>query len=312
MSLLSLDLLEFAKEIALLEPYGLGNKKPIFAVECARAYASPLKIESPHIGFKSKFIELLMFNGSDNLQLLNSEIKKTIIFEPSISVFRGVESFKGIVKDIKTIPGDDDGVTSSVFSAQLDALNFSGNYTPVTTEQAQALIDQAQKQIYGTLFIVNDFKTLNKFTGTEFFEKSVLSPDGKGNISVITLGTDGFIPEGYDRVVYLDKPLSVIKTDKKVFVNQEIDGFDTMGISTERAVLGKVYMAVKNRPVGFISVSELVEETGLNARQITFAVKVFIELGLIIPQGGRYKAVVGIKRELTDSSVYKSIKRILG
>ena len=34
---------EFAKEIALLEPFGVGNKKPFFAVECDRAYASPLK-----------------------------------------------------------------------------------------------------------------------------------------------------------------------------------------------------------------------------------------------------------------------------
>ena len=181
-----------------------------------------------------------------------------------------------------------------------------------TAAEAQELINQAKKQIYGTLFIVNDYQTLSKFKGTEFFEKSVLTPDGKGNISVITLGTDGVVPEGYERVVYLDKPLSILKTDKKVFVNQDIDGFDRLGISTDRIILGKVYLAVKNRPIGFISVSELIEETGLNARQITFAVKVFIELGLIIPQSGRYKAVVGIKRELTDSSVYKSIKRILG
>ena len=77
-------------------------------------------------------------------------------------------------------------------------------------------------------------------------------------------------------------------------------------------MLGKVFVCVKNRPQGYISPCELKDELNLSLEQIVFSLKVFMELGLVIPQGGRYKAVVGIKRDLSDSSVYKSINRILG
>jgi ssDNA-specific exonuclease RecJ len=134
----------------------------------------------------------------------------------------------------------------------------------------------------------------------------------KGNVNLITLGTDGVVPQGYTSVVYLDKPLSIIETDARVYVNTEIDGFDTTGLHADRVALGKVYMTVKNHPQGFLSAVEIAEECGENVRQVVFALRVFIELGLIIPQAGRYKAVVGIKRDLADSSVYRLIKRILG
>ena len=113
-------------------------------------------------------------------------------------------------------------------------------------------------------------------------------------------------------VVYLDKPLSVVETDARVYVNTEINGFDVSSLSLDRVELGKIYIAVKNRPQGFLSAVEIAQECNINVKQVVFALKVFVELGLIIPQAGRYQAVVGIKRDLTDSSVYRSIKRILG
>ena len=304
--------MEFAKEISLLEPFGVGNKKPYFALECTRAYATPLKIGSQHVSFKTDYIELLMFNGYDNLGVLNSEMTKTIVFEPNVSVFNGRESLKGYIKEISTVCSKNDYVDSAVFNAQFDLINQKGSYISITSLQVEEILQRAKKDIYGTLFIVNDFETLKRFKLTDSFNKSVLIASKKGNINLITLGTDGVIPQGYKTVVYLDKPLSVIDTHARVYVNEEINGFTMQNISTERAVLGRIYLTVKNNPQGYLSMVDIAKDTGENVCQVVFALRVFIELGLIIPQGGRYKAVTTVKRDLTDSSVYRLIKSILG
>ena len=304
--------IDFAKEILRLEPFGIGNKKPVFAVSCNRAYASPLKLGSTHISFKTNQLELLMFNGVENLSLLNSEMTKIVVFEPNVSVFNGRESLKGYVKEISTVCEKSDFVDSAVINSQIDLLNQKGEYQEINSLQAEQILSNAKKDIYGTLFIVNDYSTLKKFPLTESFNKSVLVASKKGNINLITLGNDGVVPQGYKTVVYLDKPLAVVETDARVYVNTEINGFDVSGLSADRVELGKIYMAVKNRPQGFLNAVEIAKECNINVRQVVFALKVFIELGLIIPQAGRYQAVVGIKRDLADSSVYRLIKRILG
>ena len=43
--------MSLAKELELLEPCGVENRRPIFALSVAEAYASPIKYGSPHVSF---------------------------------------------------------------------------------------------------------------------------------------------------------------------------------------------------------------------------------------------------------------------
>lgn len=300
--------IEFAEELELLEPCGVANKKPLYAIECERANASPLKYGSAHVSFKTEPIEVIYFNGYHQLQLLNSEITKTVVFEPSISIYMGRKSLKGVLKEISTKATNTANSHYTVFTKQLENINQKGKYTSITLKETEEILKKAKTEIYGTLFIINDLNNLDKIQGTESFIKNVISPDGKGNICIILVGSDGVVPEGYNKIVYLDKPLSVVETDVEVFVNEELDGTNVKNVTSSREVFGKVYLAIKSLPQGFISPTELLSLVDFNVFQITFALNVFIELGLVIPQSGRYKAVSGVKRDLNDSSVYKSIK----
>ena len=79
----------FCKEINKLEPFGLGNKKPLFATTEYKVVSTPLKMGSPHYSFRTKVVEMLDFNGKDNVLSLILPMKKTLVFEPNYSVFKG-------------------------------------------------------------------------------------------------------------------------------------------------------------------------------------------------------------------------------
>ncbi|MGL5258880.1 MAG: single-stranded-DNA-specific exonuclease RecJ [Lachnospiraceae bacterium] len=115
----------FIKELEILEPFGVGNKKPIFAQKELTFYEMRLMGKEKNM---AKFLakdetnatyELILFRelerfekvvsekyGSECLeQLINirnhKSIKMDIIYEPSINTFRGQESLQFIIKDFK-------------------------------------------------------------------------------------------------------------------------------------------------------------------------------------------------------------------
>ena len=89
-----------ASEMALFEPCGQGNKKPIFAVDIESVNANPIKEGSKHVSFSTKFNDFMYFNGLSSLNLLKNSDKKTLIFEPNVSNFKGRNYLKGYVKQV--------------------------------------------------------------------------------------------------------------------------------------------------------------------------------------------------------------------
>ena len=90
----------FAREIMAMEPYGVGHRRPLFSISAGECKARVLKAGSPHLAVKSEYIDLTYFSGMKNLKILESDVRKNIVFEISTSRFKGREYVKGLVREL--------------------------------------------------------------------------------------------------------------------------------------------------------------------------------------------------------------------
>ena len=307
---------EFASELNLLEPCGIGNKKPLFAVETGSVLASPLKYGSSHVSFNTDYINLIYFNGIEKLTLLNSDIKKQIVFEPNLSYYNGKQSLKGYVRDIYTVASFDEKMSDAVFESQLgDFCDDGQEYEIIDTKTAREMIASAKKDVYGTLFLLSDANNMSEYKDLlENVDCGVFRPNAAGNVTSVCVGLKGDVPSEYGTVVYLDKPISVKPFHGKVYVNEDLSWTDISGLSTERQILGNIYKKIRDVSEPFAKFSDVIGSVdfGYGDREIIFALKVFSELGILKRVNGRYAVDRGVKCNLDDSPVYRRISKITG
>ena len=89
-----------AEEIEMLEPFGVGNRRPLFATTVGETEMKPLKEDSPHYSFNTTAIEMLDFNGVNDVPILSYPVPKTLVFELNISTFRNKRSIKGFLRNV--------------------------------------------------------------------------------------------------------------------------------------------------------------------------------------------------------------------
>ncbi len=102
--------LELVKEFALLEPFGIGNSKPLFVTRQVRV------CEERRFGQEGKYARFLLEDESGNRQWvtcfhnpdgLSAHVKEQpnvpvhIVYEADINVFRGTESVQLLLKDYR-------------------------------------------------------------------------------------------------------------------------------------------------------------------------------------------------------------------
>lgn len=302
--------ISFARELERLEPCGTGNPKPLFAVEFCEAGATPIKYGSSHVSFSVSSLDYLYFGGYDDLRLLNAPNKKTAIFEPNISEFNGKTTLKGYIRGVYTSFDDGEEAKIALFENQLRADEESANYIEINSATAQKMIDEAIKEVYGTLFVVDDLSVAAKYTGLDKFDECVLKKTTKGNLNTVCYG---FIPSeigDYERVVFLDKPLYMPIIEAKTYVNTEYRGFDFTRVTTDRNTLIGIYLKLKELHGGFASALDAMRKTSFNAtrEEVSFAIRVFYELKLLTYKGGRFFVESGKKCDLNQSKIYVRVK----
>ncbi len=302
------------KELELLEPCGVGNKRPTFAINADECSVRPLKAGSSHLAIKCGDFDLTYFSALRYAPFLKSSARKKLVFEYNISVFRGKEYVKGLVRDVVCEGADGGDIAEDIAFNNISVLSreeVACEKEYISREEAQSLLDCG---VYGAVFVANSYATLAKFAGTE--KKSInfftFLPKNTTDTIIVSPEADCDF-SSFSHVVYLDDPRGVKLSSlagKKVYICRDFDGFtEVKNIASDRDSLLVVYKNLSSlRGVYGESAEDIAQKLGFAPPStLLFAIKVFEELGLVEINGGKLEVIRGKKTALENSSLYNFV-----
>ncbi len=299
--------LRFAKELSTLEPFGNGNKKPYFAVKGDKFLSRPIKKGSPHYTFTTTALEMLDFNGEINVLSLALPILKTLIFEPNYSVYKGREQVKGYLKGFSFELSDISLLKEYVLREELlKTITFKGKkFESINCE------DVVIEKGYGTMYVLSSVEALKDYKIPEGMALNLFEVPHGNNENNVVLSPKTF-PENYERVVFLDKPLS-IPAREGVYIPK--NGRNVYSkLSVDREVFAEVFRYLCSlENTAFFNSVEVCEnkDVPFGVEQFIFSTETFLELKLFYLEDGVLKRNKNLKNALTNSVIYNTICNIV-
>ena len=310
--------MKFARELERLEPYGVGNKKPLFTATVGAINANTLKPNSPHVVFKTPIIDMIKFNGVDSLELLDAPINKKVVFEINLSTYAHQTYIKGNVKDILPEITEDESIKLIAFEKALDGvLESDASHVDYLTKDEINNSIRRKKNRYSTVYIVSSLETLDNYPELKKMQKAVLKPTEKNLLDTVLIApTSCDAIASFERVVYLDRGISTLpeREGQAVAMVKDVyayDVFDRLDLSRSafvdafvkiKELTGKKYMSsvrfyTDNKP-------------DIDPYQFIFALAVFTEVGIFTVSDGILKCDSSVKRDLTTAQIYTAVERL--
>ncbi len=312
------DHVRIAHELALLEPFGIGNRRPLFTLDVSRLDAAPVKPLSPHLSMSAGGLDFMYFNGAKELKFLRSDLKKTVVYEYNLSRFRGKEYLKGFVRAVLPAGGGD--ASPEAFENTLRALRGVPVAATATTEETDVFLAAARSECaYGLVAVCYDANTLASFPSLAGVPVEVFRLASGNTENVVLYAPDeGCDLSAFRDVVFLDRPpaLAVRTGRANVVVNGDLIGYGGLcRLSAAREDLLAVFAALRtgaDRVTGttYAEASKRCDGLGFSAEEFIFALAVFEELGLVSLEEGRLRVFRGKKTELTNSQTYNAVLRL--
>jgi single-stranded-DNA-specific exonuclease len=308
---------KFVRELDMLEPYGVGNKRPLFVLEADECTCKPVKALSPHLAVKYEGFEMMYFSGARYEKLISSNIHKQFVFEYNLSTFRGKEYIKGFVRDITYLPDCDKDASDEIACNNLALATLPDvncNIHTISKSQVEELLKNCDE--YGTVFIANEYATPSKYANAKNIDVNIFTLSQKNLSKVIIISPqDECDLSGFERVIYLDNPIGVklpSLAGKDIYICDEYDGtYSLKNLSCDRQDLLGVFKFLSANVFNLDGscAEELVQknEFAVSKAQALFAIKVFEELKLISFENGKLTIYRGVKTELTQSHLYNII-----
>ena len=312
---------KLAREITAMEPFGVGHRKPLFMLSVNACSAKPIKNGSPHLTIKSDYIDLTYFSGLKHLKIIESDVNKKIVFEVSVSHFKGREYIKGLVCDLSYDGRTGKNASETIFAnavARATAPTPKFDKEILTTTEIKELIKCKQAQCaYGLCLIASSRKTLYNYPELQDMDCALFEPHTRNLQNALIISPDSNAPvHGYREFIFLDVPPDYNidgLNGKKVYVNGEICGSTMLkDLPTNRERLLEIFSALR-RDVHLLfgataeEIATACDSLGFGKQEFIFALSVFEELGLVAFQESKLTVYRGIKAELTDSTIYRKV-----
>lgn len=309
----------FIRELVKMEPYGVGHRRPMFAIEAGACLAKPVKYGSPHLSVKSDYVDLMYFSGVKNLKIIQSDVKKNFVFEINVSRFKGREYVKGFIRDV-VYDGKSGDVSSDIFYAALRALEKESvvKANGLSVSEVKRLIrEKSEACPYGLCLVASTTDVLEEFDGLEGFGCDLFLPSTRNvaNSLLISPLAEADL-SGYREIVYLDAPARFnlpSLVGKEVFYNRDFCGYKSfLKLDTTRDGLLEAYAAIRRQAMSLLGedaleISRRANGFGFSVEQGVFALCVFKELGLIGLENGGVTLYRGVKADLRSSELYRNV-----
>ena len=299
--------MRFAKEMELLEPFGVGNKKPLFTTTVKSITSLPLKSGSQHYTFKTPVIEMLDFGGENHVKPLYLPNEKSVVFEINLSSFKGRESLKGYVRTVVNKLSDSKELRLHIFQNQLKGLLTDEYAVPQAIDENQVKVER------GTVYVLSDAKNLERYPQLKNLPVSVCYPSGRTPEVVYAPLTENIIAE---KLVYLDKPMQPVNFKGETKVCENLCGYNIVErLSTDRSDFARIF--TKLTALSGKLYKDSVSFASFNVKdediyQTIFVLETFLELQIFKLVGGKFVYDQKVKNALTNSKVYSKIYILKG
>lgn len=301
--------IQFAREIDMLEPFGVGNRRPVFSVKANSVYSEPLKLGSQHYSFKINSVEFLDFNGEKNVETLMLPTQKDIIFELNLSTFRNKESLKGYVKGINLDINNLSASSLHIFEKQLLSLKKDVNIDLIRVSSIDEIACDGSE-----LYVLSDINNLDNYPQLSGLPVNVFEIMSKGGPCIVI--SPNQVIEDYDKIIYLDNPISLLDFNGENLLIDGLNGFNWIdNLSLDRTDFSRLFSFFRSLTgKNFKSATDLYfnSQTSENAYQFIFALTVFTELNIFECKNGKLQYNYQVKNPLTNSKVYSKIYMLKG
>lgn len=323
---------EFLNQIDKLEPFGLGNEKPVFKLDLNNVKANKLPNFPQHIKIKYDNLDLMAFNYGNMFYNINSICNKSALLDINVETYKNKQHIKGIVRgfSFSALTGYKKcEIPTANYLKQLEYIkqqkpeNF--HYLQVNDSEIYNIANDLTTKGYGTIVVTYDFskyqKAVKNIKNISNFELYNLS-DFTGINTLIFAPEETVDYSAYENVILLDYPICdgfiySIKNAKVYVVNNSYNHKVFENISCERNVFGIYHNAIKNAEIKGVSATNqfeyFVKIKALNPQfknlsyvQFCFVVMVLKELNIIEIDTNFSIKFTKVKSELTNSTIYNN------